>query len=69
VTLAIVAGAAVWLVLLAGVAVWSAVLVHKRELWLGSRLIVRWLLSSWMSRIALLTFWAVAGWHIFCQRP
>jgi hypothetical protein len=69
VTLAIVAGATVWLVLLAGIAVWSAVLVRNRELWLGSRLIVRWLLSSWMPRIALLTFWAIAGWHIFCQRP
>jgi dolichyl-phosphate-mannose--protein O-mannosyl transferase len=69
VTLAIVAGATVWLILLAGIAVWSAVLARHRELLLGSRLIVRWLLSSWMSRIALLAFWAIAGWHIFCQRP
>ena len=68
-TLAIVAGATVWLVLLAGIAVWSAVLVRNRELLLGSRLIVRWFLSSWMPRIALLAFWAIAGWHIFCQRP
>jgi hypothetical protein len=69
VTLAIVAGATVWVILLAGIAVWSAVLARHRELLLGSRLIVRWLLSSWMSRIALLAFWAIAGWHIFCQRP
>jgi dolichyl-phosphate-mannose--protein O-mannosyl transferase len=69
VTLAIVTGATVWLILLAGIAVWSAVLARHRELLLGSRLIVRWLLSSWMSRIVLLTFWAIAGWHIFCQRP
>jgi hypothetical protein len=69
VILAIVAGATVWLILLAGIAVWSAVLARRRELWLASRLIVRWLLSSWMSRIALLAFWAIAGWHIFCQRP
>lgn len=68
-TLAIVAGATVWLVLLAIAAVWSAILVRNRELLFGSRLIVRWLLSSWMSRIALVTFWAIAGWHIFCQRP
>ena len=68
-TLAIVAGATVWLILLAGIAVWSAVLARHRELLLGSRLIVRWLLSSWMSRIVLLAFWAIAGWHIFCQRP
>jgi hypothetical protein len=69
VTLAIVTGATVWLILLAGIAVWFAVLARHRELLLGSRLIVRWLLSSWMSRIVLLTFWAIAGWHIFCQRP
>jgi hypothetical protein len=69
VILAIVAGATVWLVLLAIAAVWSAVLVRNRQLWLGSRLIVRWLLSSWLTRIALLTFWGIAGWHIFCQRP
>ncbi len=68
-TLAIVAGATVWLILLAGIALWSAVLARHRELWLGSRLVVRWLLSSWLSRIAILTLWAVAGWHIFCQRP
>ena len=68
-TLAVVAGATVWLILLAGIALWSAVLARHRELWLGSRLIVRWLLSSWLSRIALLAFWAIAGWHIFCQRP
>ena len=68
-TLAVVAGATVWLILLAGIALWSAVLARHRELWLGSRLIVRWLLSSWSSRIALLAFWAIAGLHIFCQRP
>ena len=68
-TLAIIAGATVWLVLLAGIAVWSAVLARNRELLLGSRLIVRWLLSSWLPRIALLAFWAISGWHIFCQRP
>jgi hypothetical protein len=69
VTPAIVAGATVWLVLVACIAVWSAVLIRNRELSLGSRLIVRWLLSSWMPRIALVIFWAIAGWHMFCQRP
>jgi hypothetical protein len=64
-----VVGSTVWLVLLGLAAVWLVVLVWHRPELIGPRAIVRWLLSSWPSRLAVLTVWGIAGWHVFCQRP
>jgi hypothetical protein len=68
-SLALVAGAAVWLVIAAGAGGWFAVVALSRGLLIGPRRIMRWLLSAWLPRIVLLAVWGAAGWHIFCQRP
>jgi hypothetical protein len=62
-------GATVWLILLGLGLFWLVVLVWWRPVLIGPRAIVRWLLNSWPSRLAVLTVWAIAGWHVFCQRP
>jgi hypothetical protein len=68
-SLAIVAGAKVWIVLAAGLTVWSAAVLLSRGALFGPRAIVRWLLGAWSPRIMVLAIWGLAGWHIFCQRP
>jgi hypothetical protein len=68
-SLAVVAGAAVWLVILTGTVVWLAVVALARGVFFGPGRIVRWLLNSWLSRIMVLAVWGLAGWHVFCQRP
>jgi hypothetical protein len=68
-TVAMVAGTEVWLAIAAGAFVWLVVLVLSTRPLFGPRQVVRWFLESWLSRLTVLTFWALAGWHIFCQRP
>jgi hypothetical protein len=68
-TTAVVAGATVWLILLGLSLVWLLVLSVRRGRLFGPRAIVRWLLASWPSRVAVLALWGIAGWHVFCQRP
>lgn len=31
--------------------------------------VLRWFLGCWTGRLSALALWAVAGWHLFCQRP
>ncbi len=31
--------------------------------------VLRWFLQCWAGRGFVLAAWAVAGWHLFCQRP
>jgi hypothetical protein len=69
-TFAIVLGAAVWLVIAVALVVWFAVtaVAGPRRL-PGIVDVVRWFLLSWPGRLAALAGWAVAGYHVFCQRP
>jgi hypothetical protein len=69
VIVAVVTGATVWLVLFGATAAWLVVVAVSRGSLFGPRPIVRWLLSCWLSRLAALAVWGIAGWHIFCQRP
>jgi hypothetical protein len=62
-------GAVVWLVLAGGFVGWLAVLALTSWARVGVRAVVRWLLGSWLPRLALLAAWGAAGWHVFCQRP
>ena len=69
ITMALVAGAAVWLAIAACTLAWFAVLALARRVQPGPRSVVHWFLSSWVPRLAALAAWGVAGWHVFCQRP
>jgi hypothetical protein len=68
-SLAIVPGTVVWLAIVAGIAVWLALLSFGSRALVGPRRMVRWLLSSWLSRSLMVIAWGAVGWHIFCQRP
>jgi hypothetical protein len=68
-TMAIVAGAKVWIVILVCGVLWLAAVLLSRGALLGPRAIAHWLLGAWLPRIVVLSFWGAAGWHIFCQRP
>jgi hypothetical protein len=63
-------GALVWSGLAVALAAWLVVttVAGPRRL-PGAVGIVRWLCSCWLGRILALSAWAVAGWHLFCQRP
>jgi hypothetical protein len=69
VSVALVEGAAVWLAIVGCGAVWLGVLLVARGTLIGPLRVVRWFLGSWFSRLTVLVFWGMAGWHIFCQRP
>jgi hypothetical protein len=69
VTTATVPGTVVWLALAACAVTWLAVLALSAGRLVGPRRVLRWLLGSWLSRGVILAAWAVAGWHVFCQRP
>jgi hypothetical protein len=64
-----VIGAAIWLALAIGTLAWAGVLIVARGSVLSLRALARWLVSAWIPRLLVLSFWAVAGWHVFCQRP
>jgi hypothetical protein len=64
-----VLGAVVWLALAAAFVLWGAAVVVAQGAVLRPRSLLQWLLSAWTPRIVLLSFWAIAGWHVFCQRP
>ena len=65
---AVIAGEAVWTALAVASATW--IVASWRIRWLvGPGDVVRWLLQSWAGRLVVLAAWAVAGWHLFCQRP
>jgi hypothetical protein len=64
-----VPGAAVWLAVAVSGTVWLVALVLSRGALVGPRRVVRWLVGSWLPRVAVLAAWAAAGWHVFCQRP
>jgi hypothetical protein len=68
-SLGLVAGAQVWLAVGSCLVLWCAIVALSRGALFGPRRIVCWLLGAWLPRVAMLTFWGVAGWHIFCQRP
>jgi hypothetical protein len=67
--MAIVPGSVVWSTLAIGAVIWLGVLLLASGKLVGPRKVLRWLLASWPSRSMMLAAWAVAGWHIFCQRP
>jgi hypothetical protein len=48
---------------------WLSVLAFSSLPLVGPGKVVRWVLSSWLSRFLLVAAWWVVGWHIFCQRP
>jgi hypothetical protein len=62
-------GAAVWLAL----AVVLCVLVGVTSLGRGPMAsladVLHWWLESWLGRLLMLVMWAVAGYHVFTQRP
>jgi hypothetical protein len=64
-----VVGAIIWLALAIGTLAWATVLTFARGTVLSVRAVAQWLLSAWFPRILVLSAWAVAGWHVFCQRP
>ncbi len=65
---AVVAGAWVWLAIVAAASTWLIILaVAPRSL--DPKPVMRWLLASFVPRLAVLAAWGVAGWHVFCQRP
>jgi hypothetical protein len=65
-----VLGDAVWLTIGGLTLAWLAVTVAAGPRRLpGVVDVVRWFLQSWPGRLAALTGWAVAGWHLFLQRP
>jgi hypothetical protein len=66
--LAVVPGDVVWSALAAATAAWVALTIRLPGL-VGPLAVLRWLLSCWSGRIIALTLWALAGWHLFCQRP
>jgi hypothetical protein len=67
--LALVEGAWVWLGLAVCIGLWAVVLVFARGSVLSASALMRWLLRAWLPRFVVLSAWAVAGWHVFCQRP
>lgn len=67
--LALTPGMGAWSALALGAIVWLAVLALSPRALLGPRRLVRWLLTSWVSRFGCLVAWWAVGWHIFCQRP
>ncbi len=69
-TVAVVTGSVVWAALTAALVAWLVVTQVAGD----SRLprisaVLAWWLRSWLGRFLLLSAWAVAGWHLFCQRP
>jgi len=66
---AVVLGASVWLGIASAAGAWIVALVVWRGVLIGPRRALRWLLSAWVPRLAVLAAWAGAGWHVFCQRP
>ncbi|HEY3843515.1 MAG TPA: hypothetical protein VGL48_09725 [Acidimicrobiales bacterium] len=66
---AVVAGAWVWLAVVAAASVWLIILAVAPRRLLGPKPVLRWLLASFVTRLAVLAAWSVAGWHVFCQRP
>jgi hypothetical protein len=69
ITLALVAGATVWLAIAVYSLAWLTVLALVRGARPGPRSVVRWFLASWLPRLAIVAAWGAAGWHVFCQRP
>jgi hypothetical protein len=67
--LGITPGLTVWSALAAGAVVWLAVVALSSRPLLGPRQLVRWTLTSWLSRFLFVAAWWVVGWHVFCQRP
>jgi hypothetical protein len=67
---AVLPGTVVWSVLALAVVAWtvSTLLAGPSRL-PGPVDVVRWFLRSWLGRSLALVGWAVAGWHLFCQRP
>ncbi len=68
-TLAVEPGLVVWWALAVGAAGWLAVLAFSARPLVGPGRVVRWILSSWLSRLLFVMAWWVVGWHVFCQRP
>ena len=66
---AVVVGAAVWLGIAVSAVAWLAVVIFARGALPGPKSVARWLLASWLPRLAVLAAWGAAGWHVFCQRP
>ena len=65
---AVIPGEAVWTVLAVASATWVVASWRSRGL-VGPGGVVRWFLQSWTGRLVALAAWALAGWHLFCQRP
>ncbi len=68
-TLAIEPGLVVWWVIAAGALGWLSVLAVSARPLVGPGNVVRWVLSSWLSRFLFVAAWWLVGWHVFCQRP
>ncbi len=66
---ALVLGGVVWSVLGGMLAAWLAVTTVARRSLPTVLDVGRWFLQCWLGRSLLLAGWAVAGWHLFCQRP
>jgi hypothetical protein len=67
--LAVAPGTVAWSALAAGATAWLAILALSPRALLGPRRLVRWALTSWLSRFGCLAAWWIVGWHLFCQRP
>jgi hypothetical protein len=63
------AGAALWLALAIALVVWTVATAAARRHLPTIVDVVHWLLASWAGRTVFLVLWAVAGWHVFTQRP
>lgn len=67
--LAVAPGLVVWWLLALVAAGWLGVLVFSARSLVGPGRVLRWILSSWLSRFLFVAAWWVVGWHVFCQRP
>jgi hypothetical protein len=61
-------GALVWLIIGAALLIWLLVTSLIRSS-LSVVNVFDWLIRSPLGRVVAFAGWAVAGWHLFCQRP
>jgi hypothetical protein len=67
-TLGVVLGDQVWIAIAVAAALGLAVSLRWRRV-TSPWGVLRWFLQCWAGRGFALSAWAIAGWHLFCQRP
>jgi hypothetical protein len=66
--LAVVLGDRVWIAIAVGATLLLAASLRWRRV-TSPWGVLRWFLQCWTGRVFTLAAWAIAGWHLFCQRP